>query len=318
MAVTRANILKSTSARQNYIKGVLLLKNEFTGPTTASFGIPGPTRKVSTYDLFVVWHHVAMSTMTPPSQSDRNAAHRGPAFLPWHRFMLRQLELNLQRVLNDPNFGLPYWDWAADGQKPPAQQPTSKIWGATCMGGNGVPITTGPFVFNSALPKSFRVRIEANVNGVLQQANRGLRRSFQTNAPSLPKKADTAGVLTMTPYDSAPWSRNSTSFRNRVEGWQGPNAPALHNLVHVCVGGDMLPSSSPNDPVFFLNHCNEDRIWEAWMQQNGRNYAPPASAPASLNGHRFSDQLNSMISASQTIASMLNMTVDYVYDSLSV
>ena len=156
MAITRANILKSSSARSKYIKRVLLLKNEFTGPTTATLGISGPTRKVSTYDLFVVWHHVAMSTMTPASQNDRNAAHRGPSFLPWHRFMLRQLELNLGRVLNDPNFGLPYWDWAADGQKTPAQQPNSKIWGTTCMGGNGVPITTGPFAFDSAVPKSFR------------------------------------------------------------------------------------------------------------------------------------------------------------------
>src|SRR5262245_17329585 len=318
MAVTRVNILKNSGARQSYIQGVILLKNEFTGPTTAALGIPGPSRNVSTYDLFVVWHHVAMNTMTPPTQNDRNAAHSGPAFLPWHRFMLRQLELNLQRVLNDNSFGLPYWDWAADGQRTPSQQPKSKIWAANCMGGAGAPISTGPFVFSSSNSKSFRVRVEVDVNGSLRQTNRGLERDFMANAPALPKKADTAGVLTMAPYDQPPWNRNSTSFRNRIEGWQGPNAPALHNLVHVWVGGDMLPASSPNDPVFFLNHCNEDRIWEAWMQKNGRHYAPPATAAASLKGHRRSDQLNSMISATRTIASTLNMTIAYTYDSLSV
>jgi tyrosinase len=109
MAVVRANIRANTSARDDYIKGVKLLKTEFTGPTTASLGIPGPSTQVSTYDLFVVWHHFAMTTFTPPTQSDRNAAHRGPVFLPWHRFMLLQLEMNLQRVLNDNTFGLPYW-----------------------------------------------------------------------------------------------------------------------------------------------------------------------------------------------------------------
>ena len=101
MAITRPNLLTDAVARKNYAQGVKLLKAEFTGPTTTSLGIPGPAQRVSTYDLFVVWHHLAMSTFTPPTQGDRNAAHRGPVFCPWHRFMLRQLELNLQRVLGN-------------------------------------------------------------------------------------------------------------------------------------------------------------------------------------------------------------------------
>lgn len=115
MAAVRRNILNDATARQKYIRGVKLLNQEFPGPTTADFGIPGAARPVSTYDLFVVWRHVAVNTFTPPSQGDWNAAHRGPVFLPWHRFMLIHLELQLQRVLNDDQFGLPYWDWAADG-----------------------------------------------------------------------------------------------------------------------------------------------------------------------------------------------------------
>src|SRR6185503_6461736 len=109
-AVVRPNILSSSTALQQYCTGVKKLKNEFPGPTTQSLGIPGPSQKVSTYDLFVVWHVNAMMTLTPAGQTQRNAAHSGPVFLPWHRFMLRQLELNLQRVLPNANFGLPYWD----------------------------------------------------------------------------------------------------------------------------------------------------------------------------------------------------------------
>ena len=81
MAITRANILKDAAARDNYAKGVNLLQNEFTGPSTSSLGIPGPSHQVSTYDLFVVWHQVAMMTMTPANQNERNAAHSGPAGL---------------------------------------------------------------------------------------------------------------------------------------------------------------------------------------------------------------------------------------------
>ena len=80
----------------------------------------------------------------------------------------------------------------------------------------------------------------------------------------------------------------------------------------------MLPASSPNDPAFFLNHCNVDRIWEAWMTQHGRTYIPDQSASASLKGHRLNDQLFSLISAPTTPAAVLDLTPQYVYDSLAV
>ena len=318
-AVTRSNIVTNAAARQKFVQGVLLLKNEFTGPTTTSLGIPGPSNKVSTYDLFVVWHHVAMSTFTPPNQADRNAAHRGPAFLPWHRFMLRQLEMNLQRVLNDATFGLPYWDWAADGQLTAAQQRTAPVWGSAIMGGSGSPVTTGPFVLDANNPASWRIRIEVDPNtGVLRQAPpRGLRRTLGAGIATLPKKADTSAAVTSTPYDVSLWDTQATSFRNRLEGWR-PAGPALHNRVHVFVGGDMSPSTSPNDPVFYMNHCNVDRIWEAWMKRNGRVYLPPDSAAASLKGHRLNDDLFAFISPATKPSALLDVSALYAYDSLSV
>ncbi len=315
---TRFNILANPAIRQQYTQGVMLLKREFTGPTTASLGIAGPSRPVSTYDLFVVWHHTAMSTLTPPTQGDRNAAHRGPVFCPWHRFMLYQLELNFQRVLNDPTFGLPYWDWAADGEGSPTEQRRSALWAANALGGSGSPVRTGPFRYNAANANSFRVRIEANVNGQLVQVNRGLRRALGSQISALPATTDTQGVVTMTPYDTAPWDTSSSGFRNRLEGWAPPAAPALHNRVHVWVGGDMLPSSSPNDPVFYLNHCNVDRLWEAWLTQHGRSYAPAQSAPSALRGHRINDQMDSLISPPMRPAEVLDMRSIYTYDALGV
>ena len=318
MAITRRNIVQDANARDRYIRGVLQLKNEFTGPTTASLGIPGPSQKVSTWDLFVVWHHIAMMTMTPTTQNSRNAAHRGPVFFPWHRFMMFQLELNFQRVLSDSAFGLPYWDWAKDGELPPAQQAAAPIWGAAAMGGTGSPVTTGPFVLNPADPKSFRIRIAANSSGQLVQVNRGLRRALGAGISGLPRKSETNDAVTRKPYDAAPWTVTSNSFRNRAEGWQAPGAPALHNRVHVWVGGDMSPSTSPNDPVFYLNHCNIDRMWERWLTDQGRTYVPDASAPAALAGHRINDAMASLVSAPMRPADVLNMTSVFTYDSLAV
>ncbi len=318
MSVTRPNILKNATALQKYCDGVNKLKNEFTGPTTQDLGIDGPTQQVSTYDLFVVWHVITMMTATPAqgNAEGRNAAHRGPVFLPWHRFMLRQLELNLQRVLGDQDFGLPYWDWAADGEGSPQDQLNSALWTADGIGGSGAPITTGPFVFDPNNDSSFRVRIDTDSNGNLEQVNRGLERTLGQEVDTLPSKIDTANVLQLTLYDASPWTVSSSGFRNQTEGWTPLDGPGLHNRVHVWVGGDMSPASSPNDPVFFLNHCNADRIWEAWMLQHGRVYVPDDNAPNSLKGHRISDQLSSLISPSTTPAALLDVTAQYVYDSL--
>jgi tyrosinase len=66
----------------------------------------------------------------------------------------------------------------------------------------------------------------------------------------------------------------------------------MHNHIHVWVGGDMAPATSPNDPVFYLNHCNVDRIWSGWQRiHNSPPYVPDASATTTLRGHRLNDRL---------------------------
>lgn len=319
MAVTRRNILADAGAMQRFVEGVTLLKREFTGPQTTDFGIPGPPARVSTYDLFVVWHHVAMMTFTPPTQQDRNAAHRGPVFFPWHRFMLLLFERHLQRALHDRNVALPYWDWAADGELPAAQQAAAPLWAATGLGGAGTPVATGPFAFNAADPQGWRVRVAANANGQLVQLDRGLRRAFGQTSPTLPRKQQVRAALGQATYDAAPWNTASAGFRNRAEGWRpAASAPNLHNRVHTWVGGDMLPSSSPNDPVFYLNHCNEDRIWAAWLQRHGATYAPLANADPALAGHRLNDPMHALLSPPMTPGQVLDVRSIYTYDSLAV
>jgi tyrosinase len=68
MAALRRNVLADPAVRDAYVTGVLSLKSEFLGPTTSDFGIPGTVQQVSTYDLFTVWHHLAMGRMTPPTK----------------------------------------------------------------------------------------------------------------------------------------------------------------------------------------------------------------------------------------------------------
>lgn len=46
-----------------------------------------------------------------------------------------------------------------------------------------------------------------------------------------------------------------------------------HNGVHSTINGDMNVLLSPKDPIFWLHHCNIDRIWTSWAKLNG-NSAP--------------------------------------------
>ncbi|MET8702903.1 tyrosinase family protein [Kitasatospora sp. NPDC058032] len=330
-AVVRRNILTDPAARDAYTSGVNLLKREQSTFTTADFGIAGPAETVRTYDLFVIWHVMSMRTAVPPGGDPdvRNAAHRGPIFLPWHRVMLGLLEANLQRVLGDPSFGLPYWDWTADAAL--ARPSDSDFWKPTCMGGTGSPaaggaVTDGPFGVdpaNPADPDAFRVRIDVNsMLTLINRPPRGLRRALGVDAPNLPTAGDVTAAYDSDPatgdpnlavYDFAPWDVTSEGFRNRLEGF---NPFGLHNLVHVYIGRDMGLASSPNEPAFYLHHCNIDRIWEGWMRRNGRHYLPDQSAPASLQGHRLKDPIVSPLGSSATPESVLDSTAVYTYDVL--
>lgn len=44
-----------------------------------------------------------------------------------------------------------------------------------------------------------------------------------------------------------------------------------HNPVHGSVGGDMAGFQSPLDALFWIHHCNIDRLWEAWLTLPNRS-----------------------------------------------
>jgi tyrosinase len=243
-----------------------------------------------TYDQYVQDHRNAMLD-----------AHRGPAFFPWHREFLRRFELALQAI--DASVTLPYWDWSVDNS------PTSSIWDIDLMGGNGRPadgqVTTGPFAFSTG---NWPLNVDDDGFGFL-------RRQFGLSAPALPTPADVNTALAATPYDVAPFNRFSASgFRNRAEGWIA--GPQLHNLVHVWVGGSMLPMTSPNDPVFFLHHCFVDKLWADWQALHpAEGYLPVTGAAV---GHNLNDPMQPWAGRGETVtpAGVLDHhALGYAYDT---
>lgn len=318
----RRDVLQFDADRDAYLQGCVMLSATGSGltaldvhrilqPQVPAWDMRGDgTVQLSMWDLFSLWHYVTMGL--PTAGVNANRAHGGPIFLPWHRLFMIRLEQELQVVLNDPNFGLPYWDWAKD------RQLGSPLWTNSRLGTNRGSIDAGPL---AGLQVRLSGRGSFSGGGfLLAHQPRSISRNAgaDTDHPRLPRKSDVANCLAEDVYDTPSWDATSTGFRRHLEGWRSWPVE-LHNLVHVWVGGDMGPGTSPNDPVFYLNHCNVDRIWEAWMDRRpGRPYAPTGTQGSNSNGHNLNDAMVALLGASMTPADVLDPAPWYSYDNLNV
>ena len=245
--------------RQNFINAVLTLKNTVE-----------PGRQLSIYDEFVALHLGVIQIIidedvwrTHGGTRLVNGAHVGPSFLPWHREFIRRFEQALQKV--DPSVSLPYWNW---GLGDSAQ--TNVLFQNNFMGPRGSvftrEVTDGPFAeiansFNSILPNGWKV--ESRLRGRGLGDTRGAGSALQRNMI-----LDPEGLPSFNAWEETLKKDIYTEFRPALENGSGLSNlhRAMHNGVHVWVGGSMGFMTSPNDPIFFLHHCQVDRLWAAWQQ----------------------------------------------------
>ncbi len=239
------------------------------------------------YDAFIEWHHHAMMCATPmpgenPHWRYRNAAHRGPAFFPWHRDYINEFELRLQKI--DPSVTLPYWNWAEDAEM---QNPaTAPIWDEDFLGGSGrkednYEVLTGAFAYKAG---NWTIPLEFDGPQLL----RGFGEFPDPTGiviKTLPTREDLAFLSEEIIMDSPPWNcaPSTIGFRNRAEGWVTKSGDyrvktegvQLHNRVHVWIGGTMAKPASPGDPAFFLHHCFIDKLWVDWERRLRTFYNAP-------------------------------------------
>lgn len=262
-------------------------------------------KKDGDYDKLVYLHQYCYGFNRPsgsPGNKTINWAHNNSGFLSWHRKFLSLLENLLQKA--DPSVYIPYWDWYNNG----------KLFSNSFMGGKGDPtkqseVQDGRFAGSTGNWKCVALSTTHSFEG------QNLKRENAASGLTKDGVTNTLNPVKTQPYDQ---------FRSTLE--------ILHGGVHVHIGGHMTTDYSPDDPLFFLHHCNIDRLWSAWQKNNpGKPFYTPSKGTSSgipgINddihpwdglSYPFESEISGMTAGKVTPEDLLDSTkLGYDYDDLS-
>jgi tyrosinase len=166
------------------------------------------------------------------------AASGEPYFCPWHRMYVCAFEEIIRKVLHDQSFTLPYWNYTSAAAY--------------------------------AVPQHNRMQNDP-LWGPLFRPNR--------NASSNAGQPIFTGQGSASDLSASPaMSENSYLPVGAVSGFNQTLDFGLHGNVHVFTGNSQGMGQVPwaaNDPIFWMHHCNIDRIWASW---NNAGHANPTTA----------------------------------------
>lgn len=269
-----------------YAKGVKVMQSRKLSDTSSWWFFAAIHNEYLTgQTTFPGWAYIQSPPKVPtsplPTQGvqDRfwnQCQHQSWYFCPWHRGYLIAIESQIRAAvisLGGPHdWALPYWNYFG-----PANQ--YKI---------------PPAFTQTTLP-------DGTPNPLYVKARYGPQNNGDVFIPVPPVSQDCQHNTVYTGSNAATPSPGyggpSTGFSNAgsVSG-NLENNP--HNMVHTYIGGSKTstdyglmsdPGTAALDPIFYLHHCNIDRMWAVW---NASGYSNPTSTnwlkgPAATGGREF-------------------------------
>lgn len=273
MGVRKNAKFLSFTERENLIQAFVMIKADIVNPGAL------PADQYSRWDEHVAIHRMIQSVNTPDGFVV-NFGHGGLGaygFLSWHGYFLYRLELQLQSYV--PGVMLPYWDWTdpspallladymgPDGDPLSGDQVRQGYFAAEAPGTGVINLTPAPawwppaltgWHLHSAFGPSWEGPLRRNINA----------------AAALPAAASLRSALDKVDY---------SSFQNALESGAGVvPVHGLHNSLHTWWGGGSVSHMSsvvvsPFDPMFYLHHCNADRLWAMWQMDGHADEYPLA------------------------------------------
>ena len=185
----------------------------------------------------------------PPAFADtwNSCQHGSFFFLSWHRMYLYFFERIVRKASGRATFALPYWDY-------------------------------GPAA-NRALPPAFRLPATAANQLFVAERDPSINSGAVVPASATLSSAAMATTLFGSPGGSGlGFGGQTMASPVHFSGPPGRIESQPHNVMHGVIGGDTGWMSDPNtaaaDPIFWLHHCNIDRLWSRWLASGGGRVNP--------------------------------------------
>jgi tyrosinase len=246
--VVRSNVASAAGLAmlKKYAQAVKLMKAKPHGdPLSWQFqwythAVPSNTTKAA--QLLAVYGpnpspHKALATLMWNTCQAHFSPANEPFFLPWHRMFVCFFEHLIRKVLNDPTFALPYWDYSV------------------------------PAGF--AIPAQFRMQNDPTFGPLFQPNRRSVVNTGQPIFSGIGTASDLSPASALAQANYLP--------SGAIPGFNQALDQGLHGNVHVFVGGSQNMGAVPfaaEDPIFWMHHCNIDRLWVIWNQ----THANPGTA----------------------------------------
>jgi hypothetical protein len=270
MSVRKNAKFLSAAERDALVRAFVMMRADIVNPAAT------PANRYSRWEQYVAVHRMIQNANTP-STNNVNFGHGGNGaygFFPWHRYFLHVLEQQLQTYV--PGVTIPYWDWT---------DPSSALLIASFLGPNGDPSSSYEVrqgYFAKEAPGTGINATPAPAWWPAGLAGWTLHSTFGTYAGALRRQiGSAAGLPSITTLRSAMAKTTYPLFQNAVESGSGTSPfHQLHNGLHTWFGSPTSHMSSvvvsPFDPMFYLHHCNIDRLWAMW-QMDGHATEYPLS-----------------------------------------
>lgn len=195
-------------------------------------------------------------------------------FFPFHRWYLYFFERILGKLIDDPTFGLPYWNWDnPSGMSMP-----------TFFEGKYLP-NVDPNQTETRLNPAF----DAFRN--VEHLPPAILNIDFNNTPSADCVQQIGSNLSLMYKQMIANSPNATTFFGgefkagddpiSIQNSKGPLIESgVHTAAHIWVGNPRMPNnedmgnfySSGWDPLFYTHHANVDRMWKIWKDLKGPDY----------------------------------------------
>jgi tyrosinase len=210
----------------------------------------------------VYWRQWTQNETLPNRQHQQTfwaqCQHGSWYFLPWHRMYLGYFEMIVGAIIvrlgGSPDWALPYWKYndskqgilpGAFSEQTMPDGSANPLYEPLRDSGND----SQPFLQGIETTYAFR---DSNFEGVAEGGHPGF-----------------GGPVTRAHHSG---------------GSHGAVEYQPHDMVHDLVGGLMGdPDTAAYDPIFWLHHCNVDRLWEAWLHASPSHRNPTKSSWLTLS-----------------------------------